>query len=195
VRYRIGVRLATISALLLGGALLFAGPAATPASADTELLQSVPAADSTVAGPVSEITISFTQPIRADLSRVVVTGTDGTTYGEGTLRLVLDINVEQKVRPLPPGAYRVSWTAATGPTNVARGEFRFTVASSTDQQPAAEATTTTSASTYEPGGTGEWGVLGAIALVPLILFAVTLRRRYKRETKLPPYRPNKRTDW
>jgi len=169
--------------LLAGPGLLLAGPAATPALAGTTLLQSSPQADSTVTESVDQIRLSFTENVSADLSKAVVRGSDGTTYNDGPLQVVLDINVVQRVRPLPVGEYLVSWVAATGEGDAARGEFRFTVASTADATvPAADPYM----STYDGGGSGAWLCIGLGALIPLTLLVFLLRRRNRPEGDLPP---------
>jgi copper resistance protein C len=172
---------------LAGSAVLLAGPVAAPAWADTELLQSYPEAESTVPQPVDQIRLSFADNLQASGNSVVVRGSDGTAYDDGPLRVVFDINVEQNVRPLPPGDYRVSWAVATGSDEVTRGEYSFTVI-------AAPTTTTqvvASASTWDGGGPVVLTIMGLAILVALVLRVLLIRKRYKRETRLPPYRPER----
>lgn len=164
--------------LLAGPGLLLAGPAATPAWAGTSLLQTDPQADSTVTGPVDEIRLSFSGNVNADRSSAVVRGSDGTTYNDGPLQVVLDINAVQPVRPLSAGEYVVNWVAATGAGDTARGEFRFTVASPADPTAAAA---DPYMSTYDGGGLGAWLCIGVGALIPLTLLVFLLRRRSRPE--------------
>ncbi|MCU7727051.1 copper resistance protein CopC [Actinoplanes sp. KI2] len=179
--------------LLIGSGLLAAAPAATPAWASTTLLQSWPQADSTVTeGSIDKVGLSFTENIDANLSSVVVRGSDGSTYNDGHLQVLLYTNLEQQVRPLPVGEYQVTWVAATGTGDPARGEFRFTVTPSTA---AATPVAAPYQPTYDGGGPGEWLCLGIVALIPLTLFMVMLRRRHRREMDLPPARPDRGTEW
>jgi methionine-rich copper-binding protein CopC len=192
VPHRLSLRAATVLLLLVGPGLL-AAPVATPAWAGTTLLQSWPQAGSTVTeGSVNEVRLSFTENVNADLSSATVRGSDGATYNDGPLQVALDINVVQQVRPLSVGEYLVNWVAATGAGDAARGEFRFTVASSTD---AAAPVADPYESTYDPGGPGAWLCIGIGALIPLVLLVLLLGRRNRREMNLPPARPDKGTGW
>lgn len=186
---RITARLATVLALLIGGVMIFAGPGATAASADDELLQAYPADGSTVTEPVNEIRLSFADPIGSG-SSVVVIGPDGAEYADGAPQVMGDINLVQPVRPLAPGRYQVRWTFATGRDRATQGGYSFTMGT---VQAAAVAPATTPA--YQPGGSGEWTVIGLVALVALALFLVAVRRRYRREVDLPPYRPDRGHDF
>ncbi|XVU21253.1 copper resistance CopC family protein [Actinoplanes sp. CA-054009] len=87
----------------------------------------MPTAGATVTAPVTEVRISFTQPVRANYSNVKVTGPDGAGYATGDLDVFLDLNILQPVRHLAPGEYRVSWSVGVAAPGEARGEFRFTL--------------------------------------------------------------------
>jgi methionine-rich copper-binding protein CopC len=193
VPYRLSLRAATVLLLLVGPGLLVAAAAPTPAWAGAALLQSWPQADSTVTeGSINEIRLSFAGTVDVDLSSAIVRGSDGTTYNDGDLQVALDINLVQQVRPLPVGQYRVKWIAATGAGEPAQGEFRFTVAPSTD---AAAPVADPYESTYDPGGPGAWLCIGIGVLIPLALLVLLLRRRNSREMNLPRARPDKGAEW
>ena len=104
-----------------------AAPSAQPASASATsgwiLQMSVPAAGSTVNGPVNELVLHFSPPARLD--EVSVAGPQGampmmiTAVGE----------VQHYSLPLPglgPGGYTVAWRS-TAQGHEYQGSFKFTV--------------------------------------------------------------------
>lgn len=129
---RLKGRSATISRLLaaaLVGALLgscsaqapFAGPA--PASPQSILAASMPAAGAKVRGPVNELVLNFAPPARLD--EVTVTGPDGT------MPMMITAVGETAHYSIPlsglgAGAYTVAWRA-TAAGQQHQGSFNFTV--------------------------------------------------------------------
>ncbi|MFC7546773.1 copper resistance protein CopC [Plantactinospora sp. GCM10030261] len=198
-------RLVPLVGLLAAAAALLAGPLATPALAEPVVLQTVPEADTTVTEPVDDVIISINQQIeRGRNEKVEVIGTDGTTYQEGRPRVLGGINLSQKTRELPPGDYRVTWTAVLAGGEVGRGEFSFTVAVPEDDEAAADSPGTEVAagagppppgSSYDAGNAGVWLVLALIGLGSLSLSVLLFRRRLKREMELPSYNPYPHDPW
>lgn len=116
--------------MLAGGAIL-CGCAAQPAAGvapiqpakSLSLIGSSPSANSTVAGPVEELVLRFSRPVR--LSEVIVDGPQGampmkiTAAGEtGHYSLPL--------AGLEPGSYKVRWKAISQ-DRAYEGAFSFTV--------------------------------------------------------------------
>jgi methionine-rich copper-binding protein CopC len=120
-----------LNALAIGGALLWgcaARPSDTAAPADHQgeasiLVNSQPAAGSSVAAPVDQLILHFNPPARVD--EVTVAGPDGlmpmmvTSVGEAR-------DYSLPVHGLGPGSYTVSWRATTQGREY-RGTFQFTV--------------------------------------------------------------------
>lgn len=124
------MRLATLASL---AALAIAAVPAT-AMAHPKLLNSFPAANSTVAKPAA-ITLNFSEELLGPLSGVdlVMTGMPGmadhkpmpikgfTTKAKGkTLNVALP-------RPLPGGSYQLTWHAVAADQHRIEGSYTFTV--------------------------------------------------------------------
>jgi hypothetical protein len=187
-----------ILASLAASGLLLVGPGATSARADATVIQTSPSAGSTVTETIDQVQVSFLETIRADVSSIEVVGPDGARYDEGPARVLLNINLVQPVRPLEAdGTYRVAWTAGLFADDVTRGEYTFTMASEDVEQETVvdAAPTATDPDQYVPGGTNEWLIIGAIAVVPILLSSAFVVRGLRREQKLPAYRPDKGMDF
>lgn len=92
------------------------------------LLESSPAANSTVAGPDIPVKLRFNVRIDASRSRLILVRPDASTQS-----LVLgkspspDILTSQ-AQGLNPGAYRIRWQALASDGHITRGEILFQVA-------------------------------------------------------------------
>lgn len=130
----------TRSTVLLGavavGALLLGSPASVrPVEAGTlrrhlTLDNTVPAADSTVSGPVTEVRLTFSEPplLRGTSVRVIDSGRSLMSSSppvtiEGDPRQVF-VTLDPH---LPPGAYTVQWRVIAQDGHVMRGNFGFEV--------------------------------------------------------------------
>lgn len=111
--------------LVVVAALGMVAVGASPATAHSDVTGSTPAAESTVTRAPSEVTLTFTGPIRGQFSTVVVTGPDGARYGAGTPRAI-DRTLHQAVKPLVAGKYTVAWRVVSGDGHPLQGVFRFT---------------------------------------------------------------------
>jgi methionine-rich copper-binding protein CopC len=111
------------SSLLVVGFLLAHG-----AYAHTGLASSEPSAGATVAAPVAEIVLVFSDEVRLTAVALADGGGAETTLGafakETAARFV--ISVEE---PLPPGEYTITWRAVGADTHVVAGEIPFSVGS------------------------------------------------------------------
>ena len=169
----------TLALLAVVVALLLGGPFATPAQADFHALRSTPAAGSTVTAPPAEVQITFDQPVNDVASSVQVDASDGL-YNSGVVRISGGTTLVQPVRRMGSGTYTVSWTAAAGPgVPATSGKFKFTV--SAPAEPSA--------------GSGQWIVIGVMAVIIAALGSALLRRRLDRraaEAQNPPGRRGSR---
>src|SRR5215470_3066077 len=111
-------RLALTLVLLLVGVVL-AGP--TPALAHSLLIESVPAANATLAATPAELTLRFNNRIEKKLSKVRVIGADGA-------RLEVPVTVSGRADtlagPLPalgPGRWRLEWQVLSTDGHVVSG--------------------------------------------------------------------------
>lgn len=191
-----------IAAALLAAFLLLFAP--LPASAHDDLLESSPAAGSTVETLPSELTLTFSANlIDGDGStEVVVTDAAGTSVTDGPAT----VNGSQVVQPLvaeaDAGDYRVIWKVVSSDGHATSKEFSFSVATSTlpaptspeaSEEPSAEPTTETSAEPSvapttaetdapadDSGSAAPWiivGVLVVAAIAATVLLRTSRARR------------------
>jgi methionine-rich copper-binding protein CopC len=111
---------------------------ATPpaAWAHSRLLATTPPASATVTAPISEVTLTFNEPVQQRFSFVVVSGPGGRSYSHGPVRVV-DTTVHQPVYPLKSGSYAVQWRVVSADGHPVQGRFGFTVALPTGLEPSA----------------------------------------------------------
>jgi methionine-rich copper-binding protein CopC len=124
-------------------AVLLVGLPASPASAHARLIRTDPAENTTVANPVTAITLTFNEPVKQRSTTVAVSASDDSSYSEGDARVV-DTAVIQAVRPVPAGDVRVVWRTVSADGDPIQGEYRFTMA------PPAAPTTTPPTTTPPP---------------------------------------------
>ncbi|NJC86785.1 copper resistance CopC family protein [Planosporangium mesophilum] len=117
------VAMLTVSFLTV--AVLAAVPA--PAWAHSQLLATTPPDRATVTAPISEVTLTFNEPVQQRFSVVVVNGPGGVLYSHGPVRVV-DTTVHQPVSPLRSGSYTVRWRVVSADSHPVEGTFGFTVA-------------------------------------------------------------------
>ena len=98
--------------------------------AHAELDTPTPADKSTVTTPVTEVSGTFIQRMKADGSTLVVKLVGGGTVAEGGVDPTDDKRmVATPTSPLGSGSYQVEWTTNSAEDNeVARGTWTFTVA-------------------------------------------------------------------
>lgn len=98
------------------------------ALAHAHLDRAKPAAGSTVAAP-TEVSLWFTEAIEAKFSSIVVQDAKGTAMQTGKAEVAADntANLKIKVKPLPPGVYKVMWKVLSVDTHRTQGSFTFTV--------------------------------------------------------------------
>ncbi|MBX6358415.1 MAG: copper resistance protein CopC, partial [Micromonosporaceae bacterium] len=126
------LRRAVVASVAAGVAMLGA-PA--PAAAHTVLLGTTPAEGSVVTTVTTEVTLTFSEPVRAQFTTVAVTGPGGRAYGNGDLS-VRDNVVHQPVHPMGSGAYEVAWRVVSLDGHPVSGTFSFTVQLPAEQEPA-----------------------------------------------------------
>jgi methionine-rich copper-binding protein CopC len=89
-----------------------------------------PAVGAKVAAAPSEVSLWFTEAIEAKFSSIVVQDAKGTAMQIGKAEVAADnkANLKIKVKPLPPGVYKVTWKILSVDTHRTQGTFSFTVA-------------------------------------------------------------------
>jgi methionine-rich copper-binding protein CopC len=111
------------SSLLVVGFLVAHG-----VSAHTGLASSEPAAGTTVAPPVAEIVLVFSDEVRLTAVALI--------DGSGAEKTLSDIKKDTVAKfvmsveePLTPGEYKITWRAVGADTHVVSGEIQFSVSS------------------------------------------------------------------
>ncbi|NJC72461.1 copper resistance protein CopC [Planosporangium thailandense] len=104
--------------------------------AHSQLLSTTPTAGATVTAPISEVTLTFNEPVHQKFSVVVVNGPGGASYSAGHVQ-VIDSVVHQPVHPLRSGSYTVAWRVVSADGHPVEGRFGFTVALPASLEPSA----------------------------------------------------------
>ena len=190
----------SLATLLLGAGLTLA--VATPAQAHDELVSSSPAAESTITGSPTEITLSFSGELIAGMqsAAVDVIAPDGKNIAtdapaeDGT-------SITQQLAPNPPaGMFTVRWKVVSSDGHPISGEYTYTVAptdavasrpaatpSTAPQTPAPTATEAPADNGYggETSGGGDTfailAVLGGVVVLGATLVIVLMVGRERRQ--------------
>ena len=140
-RHCVFAPLAAIALLLL---------VAAPVTAHAELETATPGPDQTVEGSPAELVATFTEPLDAETTSIVVLDPVGATVASGGEP---GATPEQWRLPLPdlePGAYEVRWTASsTVDSHLERGTYAFTVTAAPTPSPTPAPTPTPEPSASE----------------------------------------------
>jgi len=101
---------------------------AGPAWAHAFLDHSSPAVGAAVGAP-KQVSIWFTEEVEPAFSRVEVTDGHGNRVDEGDTKIDAANHelLHVTVKPLTPGAYRVTWHVVSVDTHHTQGDFSFTV--------------------------------------------------------------------
>ncbi|MDT0275564.1 copper resistance CopC family protein [Blastococcus goldschmidtiae] len=187
------LRLATLAAVVLTVLGLGIGSA----SAHAELATSEPSEAQTLTTPPRQITLTFTEAVRAGSAEVVVRGADGRSVTTGPAT-VTDAVVQQPVELGSNGSYLVAYRVVSQDGHPVTGELAFSyagaessdagstgVAGSTDgatptdsPEPPVTETVAEEVAVADGGvGAGLWWMLGVSVAVVAGLGVLALRRR------------------
>jgi copper resistance protein C len=99
------------------------------AFAHAHLDHATPAVGSTVAQPPKEVSLWFTEALEAKFSTIEVRDAQGRPVQAGSATLARDNTAQLRVRlkPLPPGTYKVIWRVLSVDTHRTEGDFTFRV--------------------------------------------------------------------
>jgi methionine-rich copper-binding protein CopC len=102
---------------------------ASPAFAHAFLQSASPRVGSESATSPAAVTITFTENVEPDFSRIAVRNAQGVRVDKGDPHLVGDHRNELAVNvpKLPPGEYAVTWHATSVDTHKTEGRFEFGV--------------------------------------------------------------------
>lgn len=191
--------LALAATLLAAFVFLFAWPQS--AAAHDTLIESNPAADSSIETLPAELTLTFSAALipGEGSTEVAVTDAAGESVTDGDAILDGALVTQPLVAEADAGEYHVLWKVVSSDGHPTSGEFRFTVTTSTlaspeepQESPTAESTvapapeTTASAvpaddpnmaaeSSFSPG----WLIGGAVVLIIIVILLIVLLRRRK----------------
>ena len=190
---------ALATTLLVAFFVLFAWP--QPAAAHDSLIDSDPAAGSTVETLPTELTLTFSAaPIGGEGStEVVVIDGDGNDVTAGDATLDGAMVIQPLASEAPAGEYHVIWKIVSSDGHPTSGEFGFTVSTSTagDTTPSTEPTTApqessaapTTAPTVaeDPNMTSGFSVsapwlIGAVVILLIVAFIVFMLVRSRRRS-------------
>jgi len=107
-------------------AFLFRTPVAL---AHAFLDHAAPAVGSSVASAPAEIKLWFTEQLEPAFSSVEVTDQFGNRVDAGDAKVARGdaTQLEARLKPLPPGTYKVIWHVVSADTHRTEGQFTFTV--------------------------------------------------------------------
>jgi methionine-rich copper-binding protein CopC len=123
----------------------------TTAQAHDHLQSSSPAAGSQV-DRATEVTLTFSDTVVRTGTAVRVVGPDGSQAGEGAVQVSGSTVTQPLRRPLPAGAYKVTWRAISADGHPVSGTFAFSVAQGATASPPAAS---------KPGITGPTSATGS----------------------------------
>ena len=109
-------------------ALLLCLSVSSQSFAHSKLAATSPGDGETVHGEVSNIALSFSDPVRITLVKLVRSDDNETVEPTSDLPPAFVKTLETELPPLEPGAYDVQWTAVSRDGHVMTGAFSFTVA-------------------------------------------------------------------
>jgi copper resistance protein C len=134
-----------VPAAVLGLLAVVLLPAA-PAAAHAKLTASNPQAGSMITATLPAVTLTFSGPVKPELTTIVIAGQDGVNMVNGTPTLA-DVTVTQPVNPLPPGQIKVTWRTVSADGHTINGTFDFTNAApgATRAEPSPPASSTPAA--------------------------------------------------
>lgn len=187
-----------LASTLLAGALALGWQ--TPALAHDQLVSSDPKDGAALDEAPGQIVLTYNNPVQASFATVAVTGPGGTNIAEGKPQVV-DSKVTQALKSeAPTGTYEVSWRVVSSDGHPIDGTFTYSIKlvvptptptpTSASPAPTSQETSaapSTPAST--PAGTSNegqdsgggsplpWVVVGALALIVIVVGGVVLARR------------------
>lgn len=180
-----------VTAAALGLLAVVLLPAA-PAAAHARLTGSNPQAGQLITAALPAITLSFSGPVKPELTTIVIAGQDGVNRTAGTPTLA-DVTLTQPVAALPSGQVKVTWRTVSADGHTISGSFDFTNAApdatpstpSPSSTPAAAtpATTAPTGVATEPAGDDEgtspvvWIVLAVLVVGAAAAGGLWYRRR------------------
>ena len=101
---------------------------AGPALAHAFLKTATPAVGATVQQAPAAVVIDFTEGVEPRFSTIAVQDGSGARVDLGDVHLQGgNQHLAVGLKPLPPGVYKVTWTATAVDTHKTQGDFSFTV--------------------------------------------------------------------
>ena len=117
-----------IPGLLSGLGVMAALLLASAAGAHAILVESAPAANSTVHGPNLAVRLKFNSRIDGSRSKLTLMRPDGSSDALKIQEQSSPDALASEATALKPGAYRIRWQVLAADGHITRGEIPFTVA-------------------------------------------------------------------
>ncbi len=113
--------------LIFFGLLLISLVLPSAARAHAELDHTIPAPDSTVDAPLSEMTLVFTEQIEPAFSTVEIHDDDGNPISIDGAHIDVEnmTTIHVPLKPLASGTYHVVWHVTSVDTHGTEGEYTF----------------------------------------------------------------------
>jgi copper resistance protein C len=105
---------------------LFLLTVSEPAYAHASLTHASPSAGSTMSAAPHEVTLTFTDTLEADFSKLAVTDASGVEVSQGRAQ-VSGNTMRISLKPLNVGVYKVNWRAVSTDTHKTDGSFTFQI--------------------------------------------------------------------
>lgn len=158
-----------LAAAMAAGLVLVVSGASVPAFAHTSLVVSSPAVEAEMAAPVTAVWLEFETQLVEDLSRIAVTGPDGSNLVEGQPTVSGSV-VTVQVPPMAElGNYRVSYRVVSLDGHLVEGDYGFSITAGAQSVAGASRAPTAAAGGGARAGIGEstlwWGALWVALLV------------------------------
>jgi len=182
-----GALVATLSGLALTFAVMLV--TATPASAHAHLVKIDPADKAAIRNPLTKVTLTFDENMRAPAA-IVVTAPTGARVDKGAAQ-VLDKTASARVQVVTPGRYTIAYRVVSADGHPVTGQTTFTYQPVGSPTPSAAVSSSPAgggaaarnpadphANHEEQGGTGSGWVIGGVAGLALLGgFALLIVRR------------------
>jgi copper resistance protein C len=162
-RSRLGRRVSTLTAALIGAFVLLL-TVASAAQAHSTLLTTTPGAAGQVASSPQEVVLTFNEMPRQRYTTVHVVGPDGSRRDSGSAQVINDTVHQALGGSRPAGTYTVDWRVISSDGHPVSGQFTYTAGTAATALPAV----------VTPPGDGGGSDSSSTVLIVVIVVVVVL---------------------